>query len=102
MLFHRIGALARASRSLPAVQKSIQEQQASAGAAKVGGAGPEWVTPDLLQKIAADPLLRKAFTDPKCATAMAAKAMVAQAAKAATATRATRSGASRSHPSPSR
>ena len=37
-----------------------------------GGGAPEWVTPALLQQIASDPLLRKAFTDPKCAAAMAA------------------------------
>lgn len=46
------------------VQKSMDEQAASSSAAKVGGA-PEWVTPALLQQIASDPLLRKAFTDPK-------------------------------------
>ena len=34
-------------------------------AAKVpGNKGPEWVTPELLTKIGADPVLRKAFTDP--------------------------------------
>ena len=55
------------------VQKSMDEQAASSSAAKVGGGGaPEWVTPALLQQIASDPLLRKAFTDPKCAAAMAA------------------------------
>jgi len=58
---------------LPEVQKSIEEQQAGASAAQgMAGGSPSWVTPDLLQKIAADPLLRKAFTDPKCAAAMAA------------------------------
>ena len=51
---------------LPDVQKSMDEQAANSSAAKVGGGGaPEWVTPALLQQIAADPLLRKAFTDPK-------------------------------------
>ena len=55
------------------VQRSMDEQAASSSAAKVGGGGaPEWVTPALLQQIASDPLLRKAFTDPKCAAAMAA------------------------------
>ena len=51
---------------LPDVQKSMDEQAANSSAAKVGGGGaPEWVTPALLQQIATDPLLRKAFTDPK-------------------------------------
>jgi outer membrane biosynthesis protein TonB len=46
--------------------KPNPNQAASSSAAKVGGGGaPEWVTPALLQQIAADPLLRKAFTDPK-------------------------------------
>lgn len=66
---------------LPEVQESIEEQRASGSAAQgmVDGS-PGWVTPDLLQKIAADPLLRKAFTDPKCATAMAALQKNPQAA----------------------
>ena len=51
---------------LPDVQKSMDEQAANSSAAKVGGGGaPEWVTPALLQQIATDPLLRKAFTDPQ-------------------------------------
>jgi hypothetical protein len=37
---------------LPEVQRSIDEQAAGASAARVGGGPPEWVTPDLLQKIA--------------------------------------------------
>jgi len=53
------------------VQKSMEEQQASASKAQVPGS-PNWVTPDLLQKVAADPVLRKAFTDPRCAAAMTA------------------------------
>ena len=58
---------------LPDVQRSMDEQAANASAARVGGGGaPEWVTPALLQKIAGDPLLRKAFTDPQCGAAMAA------------------------------
>ena len=51
---------------LPDVQKSMDEQAANSSAANVGGGGaPNWVTPALLQQIAADPLLRKAFTDPQ-------------------------------------
>ena len=60
---------------LPDVQKSMDEQAANSSAAKVGGGGaPEWVTPALLQQIATDPLLRKAFTDPKRGTMLKAAA----------------------------
>ncbi|EOD22098.1 hypothetical protein EMIHUDRAFT_240524 [Emiliania huxleyi CCMP1516] len=54
---------------LPEVQSSMAEAEAAAGGAV---AGASWVTPELLAKVAADPLLRKAFTDARCAEAMEA------------------------------
>ena len=45
------------------------EGSAAAGLAG-GGAKDGWVTPELIQKIMASPILRKAFTDPRCAAAM--------------------------------
>jgi hypothetical protein len=59
------------SLQLPEVQGAIEAEQAEA--AKLGGGkngSPSWMTPDLLQKIASSPVLRKAFTDPRCQTAM--------------------------------
>jgi len=47
----------------------MAEAEAAAGGAV---AGASWVTPELLAKVAADPLLRKAFTDARCAEAMEA------------------------------
>ena len=54
---------------LPEVQSSMAEAEAAAGGAVTGAS---WVTPELLAKVAADPLLRKAFTDARCAEAMEA------------------------------
>ena len=57
------------SLELPEVQASMAAEQAEA--AKLGGGGSaSWMTPDLLQKIASKPVLRKAFTDPRCQAAM--------------------------------
>jgi len=60
------------SLRMPEVQESIAEQSANAGRAAFGIGGDSWVTPDLLQKIAADPVLSKAFTDPRYADVMSA------------------------------
>lgn len=63
-------ATAKAARlQLPEVQSAIAAEQAEA--AKLGGGKESWMTPELLQKIAANPLLRKAFTDQRCQGAMA-------------------------------
>jgi hypothetical protein len=57
------------SLELPEVQSKLEAEKAEA--AKVGAnGGPAWMTPELLQKIASKPILRKAFTDPKCQAAM--------------------------------
>ena len=66
----RANAAAKAkSLELPEVQQAQEAQQAEA--AKVGGGGRNsWMTPELLQKIAANPVLRKGFTDPRCQQAM--------------------------------
>eukprot|EP00967_Tisochrysis_lutea_P133952 scaffold235891_cov36-Tisochrysis_lutea.AAC.1 len=55
----------RSSLKLPEVQAGMAESVTAAAAAQAGGSKDGWVTPELLSKIAADPLLRKAFTDPK-------------------------------------
>jgi hypothetical protein len=55
----------KSSLQLPEVQARMQEGGAAAAAAGTGGGKEGWVTPELLSKIAADPLLRKAFTDPR-------------------------------------
>jgi hypothetical protein len=53
----------------------IQQQRAAAnapGVATQAASENSWVTPDLMAKITASPILRKAFTDPRCAAAMEA------------------------------
>ena len=57
------------SLQLPEVQNKIEAEKAEA--AKLGNQQNQWMTPDLLQKIAANPLLRKGFMDPRCQAAMA-------------------------------
>jgi len=54
---------------LPEVQSTLEEEKAEA--AKLGGGDKSWMTPELLTKIAANPVLRKGFTDPRCQQAMA-------------------------------
>mmetsp|Transcript_35989 Transcript_35989/g.114668 ORF Transcript_35989/g.114668 Transcript_35989/m.114668 type:complete len:329 (+) Transcript_35989:377-1363(+) len=61
----------KSSLKLPEVQASMAQGEAAAAAASAGGKDG-WVTPELLSKIAADPLLRKAFTDPRYTDAMSA------------------------------
>ena len=56
------------SLQLPEVQDKIEAEKAEA--AKLASPKNSWMTPELLQKIAAKPILRKAFTDPKCQQAM--------------------------------
>jgi len=57
------------SLELPEVQSKMAADQAEA--AKLGANGPNgWMTPELMQKIAATPVLRKAFMDPRCQQAM--------------------------------
>lgn len=56
------------SLQLPEVQERIEAEKAEA--AKLNQ-NKSWMTPELMQKIASKPILRKAFTDPKCQTAMA-------------------------------
>lgn len=58
------------SLELPEVQQQIQQEKESAP--KANGADGNWVTPALMQKIGANPILRKAFTDPRCQEAMTA------------------------------
>ena len=67
----RADAAAKAkSLQLPEVQSTLEAEKAEA--AKLGGGGKNsWMTPELLQKIAANPLLRKGFGDPRCQAAMA-------------------------------
>lgn len=67
----RADATAKAkSLQLPEVQSTLEAEKAEA--AKLGAGGPNsWMTPELLQKIAMNPLLRKGFTDPRCQQAMA-------------------------------
>lgn len=48
----------------------LADEAKQAEAAKVGGGNNSWMTPELLQKIAAKPILRKAFTDPRYQSAM--------------------------------
>lgn len=55
---------------LPEVQKSMAAEQAEASKLGGGGGSASWMTPDLMQQIAAKPILRKAFTDPRCQAAM--------------------------------
>lgn len=62
---------------MPEVQ---QEMSASAAAGSVGGDASKWMNDGLLKQIAADPLLRKAFTDPEYAEVMAALQKDPQAA----------------------
>lgn len=64
------GAKAK-SLQLPEVQQTLQAEQAEAAKLGGGGKSASWMTPELLQKIAAKPILRKAFTDPRCQAAMA-------------------------------
>ncbi|KAL1504979.1 hypothetical protein AB1Y20_008745 [Prymnesium parvum] len=57
------------SLELPEVQQRLaHEREAASG----GGGSNSWVTAELMQKIGANPTLRKAFTDPRCQEAMAA------------------------------
>ena len=58
------------SLQLPEVQSTMEAQKAEAAKLGAGGAN-SWMTPDLLKKIAANPLLRKGFGDPRCQAAMA-------------------------------
>ena len=62
------------SLELPEVQQQIAEETAAHSSAKAaaGGQDNSWVTPDLMKKIGANPILRKAFTDPRCQEAMTA------------------------------
>lgn len=53
---------------LPEVQDRIEQEKAEA--AKLDQ-NKTWMTPDLMQKIAATPILRKGFMDPRCQQAMA-------------------------------
>ena len=55
------------SLQLPEVQERIEAEKTEK--AKLNQ-NKSWMTPELLQKIAAKPILRKAFTDPKCQQAM--------------------------------
>ena len=66
----RADADAKAKRlQLPEVQQKIEAEKAEA--AKLGANGKNaWMTPELMAKIAANPLLRKGFTDPRCQQAM--------------------------------
>lgn len=60
------------SLQLPELQSALEADQAEAARFGIPQKSKnEWMTPDLLQKIAANPLLRKAFTDPRCQQAMA-------------------------------
>ena len=61
---------AKSALELPEVQQEMAASEAAA--AGLGGGKDGWVTPDLLSKIGADPVLRKAFTDPQYAEVMAA------------------------------
>lgn len=57
------------SLQLPEVQSKMEAEKAEA--AKLGGGGPtSWMTPELLKKIAMNPMLRKGFMDPRCQQAM--------------------------------
>lgn len=58
------------SLQLPEVQSKIEAEQAEAEKVRAQKGSASWMTPELLQKIAAKPILRKAFTDPKCQAAM--------------------------------
>ena len=63
----RANAAAKAkSLELPELAQAAQAEAAKVG----GGGGNSWMTPELLQKIASKPLLRKAFTDPRYQAAM--------------------------------
>lgn len=66
----RADADARArSLQLPEVQSTLEAEKAEA--AKLGANGKtSWMTPELMAKIAANPLLRKGFMDPRCQQAM--------------------------------
>ena len=56
---------------MPEVKAALEVEQAEAGRFAVPNQGQnQWMTPDLLKKIAANPLLRKGFTDPRCQQAM--------------------------------
>ena len=58
------------SLQLPEVQSKIEAEKAEA--AKLGANGAnKWMTPELMKKIAATPVLRKGFGDPRCQAAMA-------------------------------
>ena len=59
-----------AAMRLPEVQAAMSGEGSAAAGLAGGGAKDGWVTPELMQKIMASPILRKAFTDPRCAAAM--------------------------------
>ena len=67
------------SLQLPEVQSTLEAEKAEPK--KLGAGGPNsWMTPELMQKIAANPLLRKGFADPRCQQAMAEMQTEPQAA----------------------
>jgi len=67
------------SLQLPEVQSKIEAEQAEAQ--KLGPQGANsWMTPELMKKIAMNPVLRKGFMDPRCQQAMGEMQADAQAA----------------------
>jgi len=57
------------SLELPEIK---QQREAEVPGVAAQGGSDGWVTPDLMKKIGASPILRKAFTDPRCQEAMTA------------------------------